>query len=48
LTCKNEDQRWVPDNAGNRLCAEIAREVYEHFAAPQPAANAASITPETR
>jgi beta-lactamase class A len=31
LSCKNEDHRWVPDNAGNRLCAEIARAVYEHF-----------------
>jgi beta-lactamase class A len=31
LTNKNEDQRWIADNAGNRLCAEIAREVFEHF-----------------
>ncbi len=31
LTNKNEDHRWVPDNAGNRLCAEVAREVYEYF-----------------
>ena len=23
------------DNAGNRLCAEIAREVFEHFASPK-------------
>jgi len=28
---KNEDQRYVPDNAGNRLCAEVAREVFLHF-----------------
>ncbi len=25
LTSENEDRRWVTDNAGNRLCAEIAR-----------------------
>ena len=23
--------RWVPDNAGNRLCADIARAVFDHF-----------------
>lgn len=31
MTDKNEDKRWVADNAGNRLCAEVAREVFEHF-----------------
>jgi beta-lactamase class A len=31
LSCENEDKRWVPDNAGNRLCAEIARAVLDHF-----------------
>jgi beta-lactamase class A len=31
LSCENEDKRWVPDNAGNRLCAEIARAVYDAF-----------------
>jgi beta-lactamase class A len=31
LTSENEDQSWVPDNAGDRLCAEIAREVFQHF-----------------
>lgn len=30
LTADNEDHRWLPDNAGNRLCADIGREVYEH------------------
>jgi beta-lactamase class A len=34
LSCRNEDQRWVPENAGNLLCAEIAREVYEIFRNP--------------
>lgn len=33
LTDKNEDRRWAADNAGNRLCAEVAREVFEHFRA---------------
>ncbi len=31
LSCRNEDQRWVPENAGNVLCAEIARTVYEYY-----------------
>ena len=41
LTDDNEDKRWVTDNAGNRLCAEIARAVYDHFPAkgePKPSA----------
>jgi beta-lactamase class A len=33
LTAENEDQRWRPDNAGNVLCAGVAKEVYYHFAA---------------
>ena len=33
LTDKNEDKRWVADNAGNRLCAEVAREVFAYFRA---------------
>lgn len=31
LSCENEDTRWVPENAGNLLCAEVARVVFEHF-----------------
>jgi beta-lactamase class A len=34
LSCENQDKRWVPDNAGNRLCAEIARAVYDQFDRP--------------
>jgi beta-lactamase class A len=34
LTDDNEDRRWVPDNAGNRLCAEVARAVYDQFDHP--------------
>jgi beta-lactamase class A len=41
LTEKNEDQRYDPNNAGNRLCAEVAREVYLHFKS-QPEAGASS------
>ncbi|MFO0908781.1 MAG: serine hydrolase [Isosphaeraceae bacterium] len=33
MTEENADKRWVADNAGNRLCAEVAREVFQHFAA---------------
>jgi beta-lactamase class A len=36
LTTDNEDQRWRPDNAGNVLCARVAKEVYDHFAAQAP------------
>ncbi|HJT76272.1 MAG TPA: serine hydrolase [Gemmataceae bacterium] len=31
LTADNEDQRWDVDNAGNVLCAKVAKEVYDHF-----------------
>jgi len=33
LTDQNEDRRWVADNAGNRLCAEVAKAVFDHFSA---------------
>lgn len=33
LTEHNEDRRYDPDNAGNRLCADVARAVYDHFGA---------------
>lgn len=31
LTAKNEDKSWIADNAGNRICATVAREVFSHF-----------------
>jgi beta-lactamase class A len=31
LTNGNEDRRWQSDNAGNVLCAKVAKEVYDHF-----------------
>src|SRR5438876_1402164 len=31
LTEKNEDQSWRPDNAGNVLCAKVAKKVYDYF-----------------
>lgn len=33
LTTGNKDQRWQSDNAGNALCARVAKEVYDYFAA---------------
>jgi beta-lactamase class A len=33
LTSQNQDKSWTPDNAGNRLCADIARVVVEHYRA---------------
>ena len=32
LTNENEDQRWVQDNAGQVVIADIGRAVYDHFA----------------
>jgi hypothetical protein len=32
MTDENKDQRWVPDNAGNLLCAKVAKAVYDHYA----------------
>jgi beta-lactamase class A len=31
LTNDNADRRWVRDNAGNVLCARVARQVYDYF-----------------
>jgi beta-lactamase class A len=31
ITAENEDESWEPDNAGNVLCAKIAKEVYDAF-----------------
>ena len=39
LTTKNEDTSLSPENAGNRLCATVAREVFNHF---NPGANLAA------
>lgn len=34
LTSDNKDQRWTDDNAGDMLCARIAKAVYDHFNPP--------------
>ena len=36
LTSHNKDQRWVPENAGNVLCANIARAAYDYFNSDVP------------
>jgi beta-lactamase class A len=36
LTDANADRSWEPDGAGNRLCAEIARAVFDHFGPERP------------
>ena len=46
LTADNEDQRWVDDNAANRLCARVARIVYDHFNPPGTLDAAGSATLE--
>lgn len=47
LSHENADKRWVADNSGNRLCALVARAVYDYFDhAPPPAqADAAAKLP---
>lgn len=35
LTANNKDKRWVTDNAGNKLCADIAYLVYTHYHHPK-------------
>ena len=45
MTEENEDKRWVADNAGNKLCADVARAVYDHFKAEGEAKPAASPSP---
>jgi len=37
LTDNNDDTRWTDDNAGNRLCAEIAKATYDVFAVKETA-----------
>jgi beta-lactamase class A len=32
LSNENEDKAWKQDNAGNKLCADVANEIYSHFA----------------
>ena len=31
MTDGNKDRRWASDNAGNMLCARVAKEVYDYF-----------------
>jgi beta-lactamase class A len=31
MTDENKDQRWVSDNAGNLLCAKVAKAVYDYY-----------------
>jgi beta-lactamase class A len=40
LTDGNADTRWKSDNAGNLLCAKVARAVYDHYEATAAAAGA--------
>lgn len=45
LTSENEDQSWTDDNAGDVLCAKIAKEVYDYFT---PAEGAAAAQPDAK
>lgn len=33
LTAQNKDKSWKPDNAGNLLCAKVAKAVYDYYTA---------------
>lgn len=48
LTNHNEDHRYAADNAGNRLCAEIARAVFDYFSKAEPVPAQASDSPKPR
>jgi beta-lactamase class A len=37
LTNNNEDRSWQPDNAGNLLCARLAKRIYEYYRSQGPA-----------
>ena len=40
MTRKNVDQRYDPDNAGNKLCADVAKVVFDHYyVKPEPDAS---------
>src|SRR5262249_50249931 len=36
MTDENKDQRWVADNAGDVLCAKVAKSVYDYYAGKGP------------
>lgn len=40
LTTDNKDHSWRADNAGNVLCARVAKEVYDHFSTPKKVSDA--------
>ena len=46
MTNNNEDKRWIADNAGNRLCADVAKEVFEYFDAKAKAKDKAKEKPK--
>jgi beta-lactamase class A len=54
LTSENEDRRWVADNAGDVLCAQVARAVFDHFqnqaapAAPKTDAATSEVRPNEK
>ncbi len=48
MSYDNQDKRWVPDNGGNRLCAEIARAVYDHFDRPTAGESKSKKTADNR
>jgi beta-lactamase class A len=45
LTAQNEDKGWTADNAGNLLCAKVAKAVYDHFDAKAPKQDAKTSSP---
>ncbi len=47
MTKQNGDQRWSPENAGNRLCADIARECFDYFRAKAATAGTPASTKPT-
>ena len=43
LTENNRDTRWTDDNAGDRLCAEIAKATFDYFSTPASPEKASQV-----
>ncbi len=46
LTENNADTRWTPDNAGDKLCAQVAKVTFDYFESQSKPGNAPSLPTE--
>ncbi len=45
LTTNNKDQSWRQDNAGNLLCARVAKEIYDYYSGGKKVSNTSQKRP---